>query len=201
VVNAVDVPVTVKIRTGTNPENRNAVTIAKIAQDAGVQAITIHGRTRQCRFVGAVEYDTIAAVKQRVTIPIIANGDIDSPETAAAVLQHTGADGVMIGRAAQGRPWLFKQIGDFLVLGRVNDLPSLELRAKHIFQHVEEIHQFYGERLGVRLARKHIKWYLQHWDLEMNSVLRARITATEDCVEQKELFTDFLFSTAFGKAA
>lgn len=195
VVNAVDVPVTVKIRTGTNPQNKNALNIARIAEDAGIQALTIHGRTRQCRFVGAVEYDTIAAVKHHVTIPVIANGDIDSPEKAAKVLKQTAADGVMIGRAAQGRPWLLQQIGNYLVNGDMGELPSTTERIRNIAQHIYEIHEFYGERLGVRLARKHIKWYLQHWDVEIGATLRQRITATEDCKEQHALFIDFLYST------
>lgn len=201
VVAAVAVPVTVKIRTGTNPQQRNALQIAKIAEDAGVQAITVHGRTRQCRFVGAVEYDTIAAVKQGTALPVVANGDIDSPQKAALVLDKTGADAVMIGRAAQGQPWLFQQVSDFLAGGEIRNIPPSSIRAQHILQHLAEIHEFYGPRLGVRLARKHIKWYLQHWDNEIALDLKARITATEDCNEQFDLVGSFLLATSARLAA
>lgn len=192
VVAAVDVPVTVKIRTGPTRQNRNAVTIARLAQEAGVQAVTVHGRTRQCRFVGAVEYDTIAAVKQAVRIPVIANGDIDSPEKAAEVLHATGADAVMIGRAAQGQPWLFKQISNFLDTGQAGELPPLEQRALSIIQHLREIHAFYGVRLGVKLARKHIKWYLQRWPVLIPEQQRLQIATTEDASLQLALYEQFL---------
>ncbi len=201
VVAAVPVPVTVKIRTGTSPEQRNAVTIARIAQDAGVQAITVHGRTRQCRFVGAVEYDTIAAVKRAVSIPVIANGDIDSPHKAAAVLQATDADAVMIGRAAQGQPWLLQQIANHLDEGHPGRLPELATRIETVLGHLKEIHEFYGERLGVKLARKHIKWYLQYWPVEIAATLRMQISTTEDRLEQFELVEQFLHESAMLKAA
>ena len=194
VVAAVDVPVTVKIRTGSSPQERNAVTIAQIAENAGIKAITVHGRTRQCKFVGAVEYDTIAKVKHSVNIPVIANGDIDTPLSAQRVLLQTGADAVMIGRAAQGQPWLFKQIADYL---QHPDRPALymprvEQRSIAICDHIRAIHGFYGERLGVKLARKHIKWYLEHWDVEISVAERRMITATEDCSEQYLLLESFL---------
>jgi len=128
VVNSVDVPVTVKIRTGTTPTSRNAVEIAKIAEDSGVMAICIHGRTRECKFIGAVEYDSIARVKQAISIPVTANGDIDSPQKALSVLNYTGADAIMVGRAAQGRPWLFKQIADYLSTGTLHPEPSIDNR-------------------------------------------------------------------------
>ncbi|NNC99870.1 MAG: tRNA dihydrouridine synthase DusB, partial [Gammaproteobacteria bacterium] len=156
VVGAVDVPVTVKIRTGATPEFRNALTIARIAEDAGVSCLTVHGRTRQCKFVGAVEYDTIARIKQRVAIPVIANGDIDSPAKARWVMNQTDADAVMIGRAAQGQPWLFRQVCDYLENGKLTPPPDLQQRALTILNHLEAIHCFYGTPLGVRLARKHI---------------------------------------------
>lgn len=191
VVAAVDVPVTVKIRTGSSPSERNAVSIAKIAQDAGVQAITIHGRTRECRFVGAVEYDTIAAVKQAVDIPVIANGDIDSAQKAKKVLDYTQADAVMIGRAAQGQPWLFSQVASLLLDGHQAELPSIEERAACVLDHIEQIHLFYGERLGVRLARKHIKWYLAHWPEAIEQDLRLKISTTEDAGEQRALCAQF----------
>lgn len=207
VVQSVDVPVTVKIRTGTHPQQRNGVAIAKIAEQAGVSAITVHGRTRACKFVGAVEYDTIAAIKQQVNIPVIANGDITSPQQAQHVLEYTSADAVMIGRAAQGQPWLFQQIADYLdqtTSGRkaiVGPYPNLSERALSCVTHIREIHQFYGDRLGVKLARKHIKWYLQHWPVEIDEDLRLRIAMTEDIVEQLDLFSQFLFSTYMSYAA
>lgn len=201
VVQSVNVPVTVKIRTGTTPESRNAVNIAKIAEDAGVQAITIHGRTRECKFVGDVEYDTIAAVKQAVNVPIIANGDIDSPEKAQRVLRLTNADAIMIGRAAQGQPWLFKQVADFLENGSYCDIPSADIRAQTIVEHISRIHQFYGEGLGIRLARKHIKWYLQHWHIEIAAELKSQLCTTEDASLQRALLNDFIFSSINSAAA
>lgn len=196
VVASVDVPVTVKIRTGTTPESRNAPTIARIAEDAGVSAITVHGRTRECKFVGEVEYNTIAEVKRSVKVPIIANGDINSPEMALDVLNLTNADAVMIGRAAQGQPWLFQQIADFLETGVYSAIPSPTSRAQTIIDHHREIHQFYGERLGLRLARKHIKWYLANWSSEISPELKNRISTTEDALEQRQLVEAFFRTTS-----
>jgi len=201
VANAVDVPVTVKIRTGANPGARNAVSIARIAEDAGVQAITVHGRTRQCKFVGAVEYDTIAAVKYAVSIPVTANGDISTPEQAKAVLDYTQADAVMIGRAAQGQPWLFQQVSDYLVTGQASPVPSSLARAKIIIDHIAAIHQFYGDSLGVRLARKHIKWYLEHWETPISGNVRQQINSTEIPAIQLALMEQFLFETVHSIAA
>jgi tRNA-dihydrouridine synthase B len=161
VVGAVAVPVTLKIRTGTRPDARNALAIARIAEDAGVQALTIHGRTRACAFVGAVEYDTIAAVKRAVRIPVIANGDIATPESAAAVLQHTGADAVMIGRAAQGRPWIFREIAHFLATGEHLLPPTVAEARALIVAHLHDHYAFYGEVTGLRTARKHLGWYTE----------------------------------------
>jgi len=159
VVAAVDVPVTLKIRTGWDKQNRNAVTVAKMAEDIGVQALAMHGRTRACLYTGDAEYDTIAAVKQAVRIPIIANGDITTPEKAKFVLEKTGADAVMIGRAAQGRPWIFREIEHYLQTG--THLPPPEVTEIHrvLLEHVADLYQFYGEHTGVRIARKHISWY------------------------------------------
>lgn len=201
VVTAVDVPVTVKIRTGTTPDSRNAVSIAKIAESAGVQAITIHGRTRECKFVGAVEYDTIAEVKHSVNVPIIANGDINSPEKAQRVLALTNADAIMIGRAAQGQPWLFKQVADYLETGSYDNIPTAYLRAQTIVDHIKDIHLFYGEGLGIRLARKHIKWYLSHWQVDISPDLKSTISTTENAELQRHLVEDFFFSTALKDAA
>jgi tRNA-dihydrouridine synthase B len=159
VVGAVDVPVTLKIRTGWDKQNRNAIRIARIAEASGIQALAIHGRTRACAYTGDAEYDTIAAVKSSVNIPIIANGDITTPEKARHVLQYSGADAVMIGRAAQGRPWLFREIEHFLRTGE--HLPPPEAGEIHrvLVAHVHDLYDFYGEHTGLRVARKHISWY------------------------------------------
>jgi tRNA-dihydrouridine synthase B len=163
VVNAVDVPVTLKIRTGWDKDNRNAVNIARIAEEAGIQALAVHGRTRECAYKGFAEYDTIAEVKSRVNIPVIANGDIDSPEKAKSVLQHTLADAVMIGRAAQGRPWIFREINHYLETGTLLAPPSTYEVSQLLQNHLENLYSFYGEYMGVRIARKHIGWYLKHY--------------------------------------
>lgn len=161
VVAAVDVPVTLKIRTGWNPQNRNAVRIAQIAQSAGIQALSIHGRTRACAFIGAVEYDTIAEVKANVGIPIIANGDIDSPEKAREVLRRTGADALMIGRAAQGRPWIFREIQHYLAHGCHLPAPRVTEICDVLVQHLHALYALYGDQGGVRVARKHVGWYIK----------------------------------------
>jgi tRNA-dihydrouridine synthase B len=157
-VAAVDVPVTLKIRTGWAPDQRNAVNIACIAEQAGIQALAVHGRTRACRFNGDAEYATIAAVKQAVGIPVFANGDIDSPAKAVAVLRATGADAIMIGRAAQGRPWIFGEI-DALLEGRVLPPPAIPEVRDIMLTHLRDLYEFYGPEPGVRIARKHIGWY------------------------------------------
>ncbi len=162
VVGAVSVPVTLKIRTGWDPAHRNAVTIAKIAENSGIDAITVHGRTRACGFSGQAEYLTIREIKQTVGIPVIANGDIDSPERAAAVLELTGADAVMIGRAALGNPWLFRRIDRFLCGSAQSAAPETEEIRNVVLDHLQGLYAFYGEHLGVRIARKHVGWYLNH---------------------------------------
>jgi tRNA-dihydrouridine synthase B len=162
VVNAVDIPVTLKIRTGWDKDQRNAVRIAQIAQQAGIAALTIHGRTRACKFEGQAEYETIKQVKENVSIPIIANGDIDSPEKAKSVLELTGADALMIGRAAQGNPWLFKEINDFFLHGQAPTKPNVNEIHQTLIQHLDALHSFYGNEIGVRMARKHIGWYCKH---------------------------------------
>ncbi|NOT13239.1 MAG: tRNA dihydrouridine synthase DusB [Methylococcaceae bacterium] len=163
VVNTVDVPVTLKIRTGWDSQSRNAVQIARIAEQAGIAAVTVHGRTRACKFNGQAEYDTIRAVKQSVNIPVIANGDIDSPEKARWVLDHTGADALMIGRAAQGNPWLFTQIQHFIESGKLLDKPSVRAVHQTLLSHLEKLYGFYGSACGVKIARKHIGWYFHHF--------------------------------------
>lgn len=161
VVNAVDVPVTLKIRTGTSPELRNGVTIAKIAEQCGVAALSVHGRTRACRFMGNAEYDTIADIVTAVSMPVFANGDIDSPQKAQQVLEHTGAAAVMIGRSAQGRPWIFREINHYLSHNELLPEPALADIRQLLLRHTDELHAHYGEYLGVRIARKHIGWYLK----------------------------------------
>ncbi|MDV7105500.1 tRNA dihydrouridine synthase DusB [Vibrio sp. TH_r3] len=161
VVNAVDAPVTLKTRTGWDTDNKNCVEIAKMAEGCGIQALALHGRTKACMYKGEAEYDSIRAVKQAISIPVIANGDIDSPEKAKYVLDYTGADALMIGRPAQGRPWIFQEIHHYLEHGTtLPELPYKEVQ-DILLGHVRELHQFYGEFLGPRIARKHVGWYLK----------------------------------------
>ncbi|MBL0609499.1 tRNA dihydrouridine synthase DusB [Aeromonas jandaei] len=160
VVDAVEVPVTLKIRTGWDPDNRNGVEIARIAEDCGIAALAVHGRTRACLYKGEAEYDTIRAIKQAVSIPVVANGDINNPEKARYVLDYTGVDAVMIGRAAQGRPWIFREIRHFLETGTKLPPPEREEVRTLMNEHVTNLHQFYGAYLGARIARKHVGWYL-----------------------------------------
>jgi tRNA-dihydrouridine synthase B len=162
VVGAVDVPVTLKIRTGSNPQARNGVSIARIAEDAGIRALAVHGRTRACAFRGEVEYDTIAQIVDATDFPVFANGDIDSPERAVEVMEYTGAAGVMIGRAAQGQPWICGQIAARLETGVTPPAPTRQEQWRLVSDHVRELHAFYGDFMGVRIARKHVGWYLQH---------------------------------------
>jgi len=166
-VRAVDVPVTLKIRTGWNPSARNGVTVARIAEQAGIQALAVHGRTRACRFEGAAEYATIAAIKQAVRIPVIANGDIGSAEQAARVIAATGADGVMIGRAAQGRPWIFREIEAALAGQPVPAAPTAPELRDILCTHLRDLYDFYGPEAGVRIARKHIGWYCRERPQEL----------------------------------
>ncbi len=182
VVNAVDVPVTLKTRTGWDTENRNCVEIAHIAEQCGIQALALHGRTRTCMYKGTAEYDFIKAVKQAVSIPVIANGDIDSPEKARYVLDYTGADALMIGRPAQGRPWIFREIQHYLTTGEKLPAPSMEEIRGIMLEHVAELHRFYGEFLGPRIARKHVAWYLQAHDTD--KAFRRTFNAIELASEQ-----------------
>ena len=202
VVAAVDVPVTLKIRTGWDPQRRNAVAIARLAQQAGVQALAVHGRTRACGFGGDAEYDTIAAVKAEVRIPVIANGDIFTPEQARQVLNVTGADGIMIGRAAQGRPWIFRDIEHFLRTGRRAQPLCWSQIAGILVEHLEQLYGFYGEEIGVRVARKHVGWYLKSADAPHASLLRARINAFESAADQlREITLHFAWLEAGGNAS
>ena len=175
VVTSVDIPVTLKIRTGWSEESKNAVQIAKIAEEHGIQALTIHGRTRNDFFNGVAEYETIAEVKSAIKIPIIANGDIDSPKKAFEVLKFTHADAVMIGRAAQGSPWIFREIAHYLRTKEEMPPPTINERKDILLEHLGELYNFYGEERAVRLARKHVSWYLGDlpWSREFRSVFNA----------------------------
>ncbi|WP_404377633.1 tRNA dihydrouridine synthase DusB [Vreelandella aquamarina] len=160
VVGAVDIPVTLKIRTGWCAASNNALRVAKLAESAGIQALAVHGRHREQRYTGEAEYDTIADIKSRLSIPVIANGDITTPEKAAYVLRYTGADAVMVGRGAQGNPWIFQQINHYLTHGERLAPPSLAERRQVLVEHLQALHTFYGETMGARIARKHVGWYL-----------------------------------------
>ncbi|MGH1461602.1 MAG: tRNA dihydrouridine synthase DusB [Neptuniibacter sp.] len=162
VVASVDVPVTLKIRTGWDQENINGPTIARIAEDSGIQALAVHGRTRSCGYKGEAEYETISRIASSVSIPVFANGDINSPEKAKQVLEETGCAAVMIGRAAQGKPWLFREIDHYLRTGTILPPPEMEEIREILLGHLQELHQFYGDYMGVRIARKHVSWYLQN---------------------------------------
>ena len=191
VVTAVEIPVTLKIRTGESPSRRNAMTIAQIAEQAGISLLAVHGRSRQCKFAGQAEYETIAAIKQTVSIPIVANGDIDSPIKAQQVLELTGADAVMIGRGALGQPWLFSAIDQYLKEGRTSHTPSPLERFGVIFSHIRHCHSFYGVPRGVLMARKHIKWYLSRWavdfDVRFSTQSVRELVTTKDDKEQTDL--------------
>jgi len=184
VVAAVDIPVTLKMRTGWDREHRNAPLIARMAEDAGIQALAIHGRTRADAYKGEAEYDTIADVKSRVSIPVFANGDINSPEQAQHVLNFTGADGLLIGRGAQGRPWIFREILHFLETGRHLAEPPVDEVEQVLSEHLGALHRFYGETMGVRIARKHVGWYLQSHDEDKQ--FRKRFNAIDDAMAQKD---------------
>ncbi|MGQ0286444.1 tRNA dihydrouridine synthase DusB [Pasteurellaceae bacterium 22721_9_1] len=190
VVNAVDVPVTLKIRTGWDRQHRNCVEIAKIAQQSGIQALTIHGRTRECLFEGEAEYDNIKAVKQAVSIPIIANGDITTVEKAKFVLDYTGADAIMIGRGALGQPWLFRSMVSLIETNSLLSEPDLAEKCGVILQHIAALHQFYGAEKGYRIARKHVGWYLQGIfpDSDFKQTFNAITSADEQLVALEDFF-------------
>ena len=196
VVNAVDVPVTLKIRTGWDADHRNAPEIARIAEDAGIAALAVHGRTRDQQYTGVAEYDTIAAIKAMLRIPVIANGDIDSPQKAKHVLDVTGCDAVMIGRAAQGRPWLFGQVAHYLACGEhLPDPTPAEVR-DILLDHLRALHDFYGEASGVRIARKHLGWYAK--DRPENAAFRAVVNRAQSADEQLRLTGDYFDALAAG---
>ena len=194
VVKAVEVPVTLKIRTGWDKAHRNGVQIAQIAEQAGIQALAVHGRTRACGFSGEAEYDTIATIKALLKIPVIANGDIRTPEKAKYVLDYTGADAVMIGRAALGRPWIFREINHYLETGVKLPPPSLMEIQDILLKHIENLYQFYGEYTGVRMARKHLSWYSK--GQPHGAVFRNTVNRVETCREQIDLTQAFFAQLA-----
>ncbi len=189
VVAAVDIPVTLKIRTGWDHAHRNAPVIGRIAEDCGVQALAIHGRTRADAYRGEAEYDTIAEVKSRLAIPVIANGDITTPEKAQYVLDYTGADAVMIGRAAQGRPWIFREINHYLATGEKLPEPDSEEIRRILLGHLDNLYEFYGEYTGVRMARKHISWYSKGHP--HGGAFRQAVNRVESSEQQKEMVNAF----------
>jgi tRNA-dihydrouridine synthase B len=189
VVAAVDVPVTLKIRTGPRPERRNALNIARIAESAGAQALAIHGRTRACMFDGKAEYDTIAEVKSALRIPVIANGDIGCPHDAERVLRHTGADGIMVGRSAQGRPWLFREIAHYLETGERLPAPSPREIGSLLLEHLESLYDLYGEEHGARIARKHIGWTVRA--LPGGDEFRGKVVRINSAPEQHAAVNDY----------
>ena len=197
VVVAVDVPVTLKIRTGWDRTHRNGVRVAQIAEQAGIRSLAVHGRTRACGYTGEAEYDTIRAIKQSVRIPVVANGDIRTPEKAREVLEHTGADAVMIGRAAQGRPWIFREIEYFLATGRHLPEPTVEEIRTIMLGHLHNLYDFYGEHTGVRVARKHISWYSK--GQPGGAVFRDRVNRVESAAEQLALIDTFFDRLAAGE--
>ena len=198
VVRAVEVPVTLKIRTGQTPENRNALAVARIAEASGIAALAVHGRTRSQKYEGFAEYDTIAAVKASIAIPVFANGDVDSPDKARAVLDCTKADGLMIGRAAQGRPWIFREIAHFIATDERLPEPDVTEVRDILLGHLEELYAFYGESVGVRIARKHLGWYAK--DRPENAAFRSVVNAAEAAGEQYRLTRDYFDALAAGAA-
>ncbi|AXK39110.1 tRNA dihydrouridine synthase DusB [Crenobacter cavernae] len=209
VVAAVDVPVTLKTRTGWNRDNKNVMRIARLAEDAGIAALALHGRTREDMYKGEAEYDTIAAVKQAISIPLIANGDIDSPQKARFVLEKTGADAIMIGRAAQGRPWIFREIDHYLDTGTMLPPPRVCEIRDVLLGHLDELYGFYGEYSGCRVARKHIAWYTKGladanafrqamYQLESTETQRAAVSAYFDGLAERGEHLSYLDEGAAG---
>lgn len=192
VVDSVDIPVTLKMRTGWSANNKNAPTIAQIAQQAGIKMLSIHGRTKEDKYNGMAEYNIIKEVVSQVNIPVIANGDITSAEKAKEVLNYTNASGVMIGRAAQGNPWIFSQIDHYLKTGKIAKPIPLEVKKTTILHHIQQIHEFYGDFLGLRLARKHILWYATHLDANHVQKFWKSINKVTERRQQFNLFKDYL---------
>ncbi|HET8897210.1 MAG TPA: tRNA dihydrouridine synthase DusB [Rhodanobacteraceae bacterium] len=198
VVKAVDIPVTLKMRTGWDHQHKNALTIARIAEDAGIKALAVHGRTRADKYEGEAEYATIAAVKASVRIPVLANGDVATPERARQVLATTGADAVMIGRGAQGRPWIFREVAHYLATGEKLAEPGPAEVAAILLDHLDHLHDFYGELMGVRIARKHLGWYAK--DRPENAAFRQVVNRAESAQEQRRLTRDYFAALTDGLA-
>ncbi|HET7843320.1 MAG TPA: tRNA dihydrouridine synthase DusB [Xanthomonadales bacterium] len=198
VVRAVDVPVTLKIRTGWDRDHRNGLAIARIAQDAGIAALAVHGRTRADLYNGEAEYETIAAIRQSIAIPLFANGDVDSPQKAKQVLAATGADAVMIGRAAQGRPWIFREVAHYLAHGTLLPEPTPAEVRGILLGHLDALYAFYGEPQGVRIARKHLGWYAK--DRPENAAFRYVVNRAETAAEQMRLTRDYFDALEEGLA-
>jgi tRNA-dihydrouridine synthase B len=196
VVAAVDVPVTLKIRTGWDATHRNAPAIARIAEASGISALAVHGRSREQQYTGVAEYDTVAAIKAELRIPVIANGDIDSPQKAADVLRRTGCDAVMVGRAAQGRPWIFRDIAHYLAYGELLPEPTAAEVRDILLGHLDALHAFHGEESGVRIARKHLGWYAK--DRPENHAFRAVVNLAQSADEQLRLTRDYFDALAAG---
>ena len=190
VVAAVDVPVTLKIRTGSDPDHRNGVRIAQIAEDSGIQMLAVHGRTRACRFFGEAEYETIRLIKQHVSIPVAANGDITSPQKAKKVLAFTNADAIMLGRAAQGRPWLFREVDHYLKYNNLLDSPPLSEVSAIMLDHLDSLYSLYGKEKGVLIARKHIGWYLDN--LVNGHDFKKKVFAATDADSQFDMVKIFM---------
>lgn len=198
VVEAVSVPVTLKIRTGWDTDNRNGVQIARIAQENGIQSLAVHGRTRACMYKGYAEYDTIRRIKQAVSIPVVANGDITSPQKAREVLEYTEADALMIGRGAQGNPWIFREVSHYLNTGELLPPPSLTEQHSVLKEHVSAVHAFYGAENGVRIARKHVGWYLVEHDKDRQ--FRTTFNVLESAEEQLQAIDHYFNALSNGEA-
>ena len=194
VVSSVNIPVTLKMRTGWNEDNKNAPVVAKIAQDVGIQMIAIHGRTREQKYLGEAEYDTIAKIASDASISVVVNGDITSAEKAKKVLKHTGADAVMLGRATQGNPWLIGEVHHHLSTGEIKIPTRQNDKIPVILNHISKIHDFYGNKLGTQLSRKHIFWYSMHLDQNKAKAFWPSINRVSDHSEQYSIFRDFLYS-------
>jgi tRNA-dihydrouridine synthase B len=188
-VGAVDVPVTLKIRTGWDREHKNAIQVARIAEASGIQSLVIHGRTRACGYSGDAEYETIAAVKDAISIPVVANGDITTPEKALAVFRQTGADAIMVGRAAMGRPWIFREIDHFLKTGEHLPAPTVSEIRVVMAEHLDDLYGFYGELTGLRMARKHIGWYTK--GLPDSSAFRHAMNQLQTVEEQRGFVLEY----------